>query len=552
VHQKKATLIAIILIVVLGFAIYGNALGGKFVWDDENLVKGNAYIKNLSHLPDIFTKDIAAGVGQKYYFYRPLQMVTYMGDHFLWGLDVRGYHFTNILFHILVAFGLYWFISILYSDRMLSLFTSLLFLVHPLHTEAVTYISGRADSLAALFILLTFIFYIKYLHSSSITSYVLMLITYTLAFLSRENSIILPVFLLLYHYSFRKKIQPKGLVSILGVALIYVLLRLTLLRSLLIHTAVTTTLLERIPGFFVAISSYIRLMVLPFNLHMEYGNKLFSFGNPLAILGLLILILSLACIFVQKKTRGVTFFGLCWFFIMLLPISNIYPVNAYMAEHWLYLPSVGLFLVLAGGLNRLYKSEKTKQLTLIILVILLAFYSLLTARQNIYWRDPIVFYEKTLKYAPDSARMNNNLGNVYNDVNKKKEAIAAYKKAIELDPKYADAYYNLANIYYAINRRGEAIPLYKKAIKFDPIHASAYNNMGTAYNSVGKKEEAIAAYKKAIALEPGDPNAYYNLAMIYFRIEKYELAVKYCNKAERLGFTPSAKFLRSLAPYRKR
>ena len=583
--SKKGTIFAsVILIIILGFAVYGNSVNGKFIWDDDYLIRDNIRIKNWSHIAKIFTKNIAAGAGEKYDFYRPAQMFTYMIDYSLWKLDVKGYHLTNILLHILVALSIYWLISILYGNRALSLLTSILFLVHPIHSEAIAYISGRADPLAVFFMLLCFIFYIKKLSSKSISLYILMLLSYVLALLSRENSLILPMLLLLYHYSFKKKLKVKNFLLLIGIAFIYILLRLTVLKSLLPYTSCPITLSQRIPGFFVAVTNYARLILLPFNLHMEYGTIMFNLAHPRAITG--ILILSSLLIYAFRKRNGdrLTFFCISWFFIALLPVSNLYPINAYMAEHWLYLPSIGFFLLLAKGLSYIYKIKKFRIFTIVFTIVLLAFYSYLTIRQNVYWREPLVFYKRTMKYAAHSPRVCNDLGNayyainknkeaialykkaveinpnyarayynlglLYSTINKKKEAITAYKKAIEINPDFAKAYYNLGNVYHAINKSEEALALYKKAIEINPDFAKAYYNLGVVCEATEKKEKAIASYKKAIEIKPDFAKAYNNLSIIYFHKKRYKLAIEYCDRAKDLGFSNPA-HLEALKPYRK-
>ena len=161
--MKKIS-ISIVLIVLIGLAVYSNSLKGQFLWDDEGLIQYNPHIKNWGYLSKIFISNLRAGAGDSTNFYRPVQVFTYLIDYSLWKLNVIGYHMTNVLLHILVALSIYWLIQILFGDRILSLLTALFFVVHPIHTEAITYISGRADPLAALFILLCFIFYKKNWH----------------------------------------------------------------------------------------------------------------------------------------------------------------------------------------------------------------------------------------------------------------------------------------------------------------------------------------------------------------------------------------------------
>ncbi|MDB4349511.1 tetratricopeptide repeat protein [Omnitrophica bacterium] len=518
------------MIIVLGFLAYGNSLDGDFILDDKFFTKDNIYIKDFSNISKIFRSDIGAGAAYETNFYRPLQMITFMVDYSLWKSNVKGYHLVNILLHVLTAICLYFFVTLLFKDELLSLFTAILFVTHPIHTEAISYISGRADPLSAVFMLLCFISYLRYLHSERLGTYILIILSYTLALLSREHSLILPVLLLLYHYSFPakttgKKLKLKGAAPILGISLLYILFRVTVLRPLLPHISSTSTLLERIPGFFVAISNYIRLILLPFNLHMEYGNGIFNLTNPKAIPGILIIFSLLFYAFRKRHSNNLISFSIFWFFIALLPQSNIYPINAYMAEHWLYLPSIGFFLILAKGLSSVCRAKDFKIIGVLFTACLLVFYLYLTIRQNNYWREPLTFYKKTLEYTPSTWKVYNNLGNTYYSMGKIEEAIASYKKAIGSNPGHARAYNNLGSAYFDTGRVGEAIVLHKKAIGIDPDDARAHYNLGNAYGSIGKIEEAIASYKKAIEIRPDYPRTYNNLGNTYYSVGRTKEAI---------------------------
>ncbi len=166
--SDRKNVFPIIVIALLGFTVYLNSLGNAFIWDDTQLVCNNAYIRSWGFLPQIFSQHLGAGAGSRYSFYRPLQLITYVWDYSLWGLNPAGYHLTNVLCHIFAALCLYWLVLILFRDTLLSFLTALLFIVHPVLTEAVTYISGRADPLAFIFIMLTFICYLKFLRAKKI------------------------------------------------------------------------------------------------------------------------------------------------------------------------------------------------------------------------------------------------------------------------------------------------------------------------------------------------------------------------------------------------
>lgn len=565
-QSNKHIVLSVILIVILGFAAYGSSLNGDFVWDDVGLIKNNEYIKDWSHIDVIFGGDMIVE-GKKWNFYRPLQLVTYMIDYSLWQLDVRGYHLTNILLHIAAALCVYWFILELFKNNFLSLLTGALFVVHPVHTEAVAYISGRADSLVLLFMLLCFILYIKSSSSKNFGALILLLLMYTAALLSKEFGMILPVLLLFYHYCFRKALKIKELVLLSIPTLIYFIVRVNISGVLSSDVIYTTTVFERLPGFFMAITNYIRLLLLPFDLHMEYGSKLVSWGNPKVIVGAVILFASLIYSFRKRKSDQLIFFSVAWFYITLLPVSNLFPINAYMAEHWLYIPSIGFFLILAKAIHvgATGWSPLLSKSSYVLVICLLCFYSVLTARQNGYWKDSITFYERTIQYAPDSSKIYNNLGrdylvegrmneaidafkksieikpesarahynlgNAYKTIGDNEKAITLYKKAIGLKSDYAEAYYNLGVVYMNTQQNEEAISTFKKAIKLKDDYAQTYNNLGGVYVAMERMEEAIPFYKKAVEINPGHANAHYNLGVVYYALNRTEEAIASFNKA---------------------
>ncbi len=522
----------LLIIAILGFAVYVNSLGGEFIWDDEVIIQHNPTMANWAGVSKVFTRDLEGGKGERTSYYRPIQLITYMMDFSLWKLTPAGYHLTNILLHILVALTLYWLINILYGNTLLAFFTSLLFIAHPIHTGAVAYIAGRADLLAALFMLLCFIFCIKETYFKRPISYILIILTFSLALMSKEKSLILPALLLLYYHVFKKKFNKNNFLIVLTILFIYIVFRMVVVKGALPSKSEFATLLERIPGFFVAITNYTRIVLLPINLHMEYGNKVFYFANPKAILGLAILCLSLFYAFLKRNDNKLVFFSILWIFITLLPVSNIYPLNAYMAEHWLYVPSMGLFLIMADSLRSMYALKKFRDFAVVIVLSMVTFWSCLTIRQNEYWRERIAFYKRTLRYAPDSARIYNNLGLAYYTMGRRNEAIALYRRAIELEPRFADAYHNLGA---ACTEMDKKIFLFKKALKLDPSLTQARIKLCSVYAALGMKKEAIDVYKNAVVGKIDYADVYNKVALIYHDIKKDDDAIELLKRAMKIA-----------------
>lgn len=569
IFKRNTNIISVIIIIVLGFLVYSNSLNGKFVYDDEYLVKDNAFIKSLARLPSVFYKDVGSGADRAYSFYRPVLILTYALDYAIWGIKPFGYHLSSTIFHILAALCVYWFITVLFESRLLALFTASLFVVHPVHVEAVSYISGRSDPLVLIFSLLTFIFYLKVLRTDKVRGWLAgMVLSYALALLSREITVTLPILMLLYHYIFRQRIKLKAYLPLLGMAIFYVVIRMTVLSYITMKIKYDTTFMDRLPGAFVAIFNYARLLIFPFDLRMEYGYIKPSFLDPRVIAGAIILVSLIYCAVRLRKSVKLITFCIGWFFIAILPTLNLYPINAYMAEHWLYLPSIGFFLAAASGIMVLWEKKGYRTLGLVILLAITAYYSILTIKQNVYWSDPIYFYERTLKYVPRNfgfytnlgreyaARGNgakaiecyqkaidiepsfgfpyNNIGNIYLDMGELEKAVPYYKRSLELDPNHAFTYNNLGNLYMRLNKFAEAVPLYKKAVEMMPNNGYMYNNIGRACLSAGMKEEAEANFKKALDIDPNIFFAYNNLAELYLSDNQPGKAVEWLEKAVKL------------------
>lgn len=545
--KDKWIYLSIALIIVLGSIVYSNSVNGKFIWDDQYLVKDNPYIKNWINIVKIFTVNMGSATTDMSISYRPLQTFTFMIDYSLWELNTKGYHLMNILLHILVALAFWWLTNILFKDKLLSLFAGVLFIVHPIHTEAIAYISGRSDPLATLFILLCLIFYIKYLDLNSKSTYTLMILSCALSLLSKESSLVIPILLLVYHFTFKRRIKFNTFAPLLCIALLYFVLRFRVLKSMPIFISSFDIAFNNLPGFFVATLNYIRLLFLPFNLHMEYGNEFFQFSDYRVITGMFITLSLLIYAFKLRNRNQILTFSVLWFFLALLPVSNIFaPLTFYMSEHYLYLPSMGFFIIIAYGLSYIYKIRKNRVFAISIVMSLLIVSSYATLKQNNYWQDPISFYEKTLKYAPNSLRINNNLGFTYNELREYQKAIKPLKKVIEIDPNYIPAYINLGNTYFNIGKIEEAISLYNKAIKINPHSANPHYNLGIVYDHLNNRKEAIKAYKRAIKVVPHYVKAHNKLAKAYYADKQYDLAIKHNNRVLELGYKVDPEFLRLL------
>ncbi|HRZ87450.1 MAG TPA: tetratricopeptide repeat protein, partial [bacterium] len=437
-NRRGSLILCLILVALAAICVYANTVGSDFVWDDNGLVVDNPLIRSWSSIPRFFCQGINSRPDEGSYFHRPLQMISYTLDYSLWGLRPAGYHITSILLHAAAAAAVAWLAYLITGALALAGAAGLLFAVHPVHTEAVAYISGRADLLSALFMLLGFVSYVRWIRSRTASPLFLTLSCFALALLSKESALILPLLLLLYNASFKERCRWGGLSAIAGIALAYIIVRAALLPELIPpmeKAAGAPGIVERAPGFFAAVATYLKLLVVPAGLHMEHGKKVFNSFHPLVLCGLSATVASLAGAWAARKRAPLVSFAIAWFFIGLLPVSNLFRLNAYLAEHWLYVPSIGFFLVIAAFFNGTFEKAAHKKAVVAAFCCLLVCFSCLTVLQNRYWKDPIALFTRTLLYSPGNHHVYNNLGIAYGKKGLEQDAEAMFRKAIEANPR---------------------------------------------------------------------------------------------------------------------
>jgi tetratricopeptide (TPR) repeat protein len=529
--KPKITLLVVLAVIITGFAIYLNSFGNEFVYDDGPLIEKNIFIRDFKYLKDIFRTDIyyfadpdRDNVMGKSNFYRPVLTLSFMTDYFLWGFKPAGYHITNTLLHVLNAVLVYFLIRLITGDARIGAATSLLFVAHPVHVEAVAYISGRADLLATMFLLLSFYFYVKQGRSGTRQYYIYSIAVFAAALLSKELAAILIPLLMLHDLCFAKR--PFRPLAVLGrnkrayLAYIAAVLAYSWVRSVLLHLKNASAdhgLRIRLMTTAGIIIDYLKLLVAPLGLHMERIVPINKSVFEPRVISSVILLAGIGFLIYRSRRFKNVLFGSLWFFIALFPFMNIIPLNAYIAEHWLYVPSIGLFLVVghivARTLDR--KRRVLSGLTLFLLGAFLVFCADLTIRQNRTWKDQTTFDEYTLKHS-NSLRIHANLANAYASKGQFQKAISEYKAALEINPEEFQIYTNLGNIYLGTGRLNEAIDSYEKSLSLYPRDSYAHNNLGVAYERMDRPDKAIAEYQKAIGLNPNYADPHSNLADLYF------------------------------------
>lgn len=528
-RQKSSVVRHVVLIAVLSAVVYLNALPGGFVWRDIPLVRDNPYLTSWSFLPTLLNNPVQLEAPDPVIYYRPLTMISFLADRHLWGDTTTGYHLVNLLLHVLVSLCFYRLAVTVTAKRRTALLIALLFAVHPVHTEAVTHIASRGMLLSSLLLLIAVNSCIRQERGLSAIRWTIIIVCYGLALLSQESVLVFPLLLLVYYLIFGLSLKawPRliHLIVITAMAAAFsagVLLTFRVSPAALIETG---KLFSRLPGFFAALSGYLRLLVYPAHLRIDYGNPVFSFTQLAPLAGMLIF-LALLCLAVLKRSSApVASFGIMWFLVTLLPFSGIIPLSSYMAERYFYLPSMGCFLLAAHGLHLLEHRRLGRKALLAGVILLIIVLAALTIKQNTFWKDSQTLYERALQCNPDSWRVYNNLGIEYKIAGEFDRAIGMFKKAIEIEPQ-GQPYVNLGNAYAAAKEPKKAIIAYLNAIKLKPDNPKYHYNLGNTYNETRQPDKAIASFKRSLELDPTDPKVFNNLGNVYGDIGMFPEAEK--------------------------
>ncbi len=568
----------ILIIILVGLAVYANSAFNGFVWDDEFLVSANPSIMSWNYTWIHFVLDLYHSFSN---YYRPVQMITYMIDFSFWRLNPFGYHLTNILLHALLSAIFFLFLFLISKDRRIAFVGAALYAVHPANTGAVAYVAGRADILTAIFMLLTLIFFDAHFKAASSKKaagyYIVSLFSFLLALLSKEVAVIIPVLIFFYRIFFidalavarsREVIKFHYISWFLIITGVYLILRSHALNFQELGLFESKyTLYSRLLTFLETLMIYIGIIFFPVDLHMErsidYAASFWDKGVLFSLVG--VLLLSWAAIRIRKISKEACF-GLIFFFILLLPVSNIFPMNSNMAEHWLYMPLMGVAISVSFlGIYLWDNKVVMRPLLAFFFVGYLVFFSYQTVDRNFDWENDLTIYSHTLKYSPGSIKMLNNLGNLYHnkkdfkkslefhtkaveanpdehrtrlnlgityeDMGNPSEALRQYEISKDLRPDYAQAYLHIGNIYLKNGDIEKSAVFFKIAVQYDEFSIDARNKLGNIYFDKGLYNKAKESYEKVLEIDPYVAGAHNNLANALSRLGEEDKAIEEYRKA---------------------
>ncbi len=565
-------LFLMVILCFFGILVYSNSFNSPFHFDGTHQIVDNPDIRELSDLGTISK--------------HPSRFITYftlaLNYHFH-QLNVFGYHVLNLIIHLGSAMMVFWLTLITLStsplkdnkiarhSNLIAFFAALIFVVHPVQIQAVTYIIQRATSLVSFFYISSLCFYAKFrlsqINNSSFRNRLLYLLGFLMAailgMLTKELIVTLPLMIILYEVCFLRikdyfKLKYFVVLAIL-LAIIYFTILFPRFKSFssleeALGARVTVTPVQYILTQFRVLVTYIRLFFIPVNQTLLYEYPVIKTISEPSVLGSIFFIF-LILFFAFKlypKYRLVSF-GVFWFFFALSQEFTIMPVYFFFMqysreiiyEERLYLPMVGCSIFLVSAIYYTVGHKNIKRM-IIILLIMATSYAILTYNRNLVWKDEFTLWDDTVRKSPGKARPYNNRGLINAQRGKHEEAIADFNKALELNPNYFHIYYNRGLAYHESGNLDRAISDYNMSLKTSPGFWRAHFNRGNLYQRKGNLDYAISDYNKTIEANPGHAAVYYNRAVAYFGKGEYNKAWEDLHKAETLGLKPGEDFLELL------
>jgi len=525
-----------------------------FAWDDSSQILENPQIQSLRNVPSLFISEVWAGVkGETSNYYRPLFTLSLAVDYFLWGKHPFGYHLSNMLFHIFVSVTVYILCLKILRNGLSALFAALIFVSHPVHAEAVAWISGRNEMLAALFMLFSFYLYLVYKERGKLKYMFFSLSLFLLALLSKEMAITLPVIILVYELCYGEGTLPRKLLhpALYGfVAVPYLIIRIVFLQI----TWKSYPLMWRLytsPGLII---KYLRYLSFPANLTVFNDSpieKAFSMNIAISLIFLVIV-----CFLIARSIRydKRVFFGLLFVLISLFPVSGLPTLltPALMADRYLYIPSFGfslaigsMFLHTLGRTEKVFppekngssivSSDKRKKIAMSFAFAVFFIFSIMTFRRNPIWKDDYTFTSRMVQDAPDSLFPHLKLGKLFESSERFDDAIKEFKIASALDPLDASAHNGLGIVYARMGRSDDAVEELQTALHLNPNNIKAHYNLGNVYDRLGRQDDAVRELQTAVKLDPEHSKAHYELGLIYEKQQRLDDAAGEIEQAIKLG-----------------
>ncbi|MFT5387564.1 MAG: tetratricopeptide (TPR) repeat protein [Candidatus Omnitrophota bacterium] len=542
---KLITTVISVLIFTLGLAVYFNVLNGEFQFDDIVFIVNQPAIRDITNLNAIW-----------YTLAHPSRFITFLTfalNYHYHGLDVFGYHMVNNIIHACNGVLVFWFITLLFETQRIKdkyssfyqIFTAcavaLTFVTHPLQTQAVSYITQRFTSLAALFYLVALVLYLvgRVTVRSDLSKRVylgLAIVVGLVGMFSKQTVFTLPIVVILIEvilFNHNKYKWAKSGYFWTIIASLFVIpsffkfsIKNVLLNEIVSgsHFGETTNSWHYFLTQTRVVVRYLELVFYPKGQTLYYD---FAASRSILELKTALCFLFLCALFGigiwLLRKRPLVGFGIIWFFVTLSVTSTIIPIHHAIFEHRMYVALIGIALSVFLLLQELTSRRKVLVGILIGVVVIL---STLTVLRNNVWKTNVSMWEDVVRKHPNQPRSYNNLGFSYTSKNNTELALDAFAKALKLAPGYAEVYNNRGVLYMRMGKYQEALKEFQLAIDYGISRPELYDNVGLIYYKTHAPQLAITYFTKAIVLNEQYDKAYGNRGTVYQFLKQYDLSIK--------------------------
>lgn len=521
-------------IFVVTFLAYIPALKAALIWNDADYVTAPA-LRGWDGLGRIWFE---LGATEQYY---PLLHSAFWVQHKLWGDNPAGYHVFNVLVHAGCA------CLLIHALRRLAipgaLLAGFIFALHPVYVESVAWISEQKNTLSLLFYLLAAIAYLRFDAGRNSRDYAVATVLFVIALLTKSVTAVLPPALLVVCWwrqgrlEWRRDVVPLlpwfVLAAPMGLLSAYVEKEYIGAKG----SEFGLSLLERSLLAGRIVWFYLGKLLWPAELIFIYPRWRVDAAVPWQWVFSLAVVAALAALWCWRNRSRAPLAAALFFGGSLFPVLGFFNVYAFMysfvADHWQYLPSIGVVVLFAAGLS-LGLARVRPPLRRTIPAVLVAALAVLTFHQSRMYADIRTFYRTTLERNPTAWMAHNNLGNLLREDGRLEEAIAHFEAALRVRPDLIKVHNNLGNCLRDLERPREAIASYRRALAIDPNYAEGNNNLGRTLRETGAVPEAIDVLLRAMRLDPGNPDVRNNLGMALRDAERHRDAILQFQRAVRL------------------
>ena len=553
VHQYKLLVGLLVIVCLSVFMVYLPALSDQALcFDDDQYLVNNDLVKNPSFnsawrfLSEVFEPSTIGG------YYQPLTMISLMLDYAIGGRpeNLTVFHLTSVLIHVANTALIIMLLYLLFGKPVVAAGVGLLFGVHPLTVEPIPWTGERKTLLAAFFALCCLVFYVRYALKSRRWTYIGCIVMYILALMSKPTSTPLPVAMLLMDFwPLRRLNKWRTVTEKLPMFLAGGVFSIITFISQSTTGGITTPKQYgalRIPFVFCHnIIFYLYKMIWPVDLSPHYAfPKDIGLSNPVILMGvvgtcLLIPALVISLIWVRAALTG-------WliFFVMVLPTMQVMQFsNVIASDKFVYLPSVGLLMVLAWLLGLIWGKAGGLRVALVVSVVVLlaGAETIATRRQLSYWQDTIKLYTHMIDVTPNAAPLHNNLGMAYAERGDTARAQEQFEMVIKLDPnnEQTTLVFNVGRVFEEQGMKDKALACYWEALKRWPGNPMIYSSIGKLLTSKGDYEEAATVYREGInyrfnvwQLHAGLASTLTEMGRLQQAVVEYQIAVKLVPNSE--------------------